>query len=288
LTISQVVSASLGAGLERLVSNDPGVRIDGGPEFVHQARVATRRLRSDLKTFKDLLDPEWVGRIRAELKWLGGALGRVRDADVLGEQLRAYAAAAEETDAEGFAVLLVRLARQRTAALADLGEVLTDARYVRLLREVEEAAGDLPLADGVDGSDSAAATCGALVHSAWKRVDKRVRALGSEPASADLHRVRIAAKQLRYASEATEVALGGDARRLAKSAKEVQTILGDHQDTVAAQLWARAAVDSLKPAGIVVAGEVVALERARQERSRMAWSQSWRDLHKAAKKHGPW
>jgi CHAD domain-containing protein len=288
LTVSDVVSASLRAGLERLVSNDPGVRIDENTGFVHQARVATRRLRSDLETFADLLQPEWVERVRDDLKWVGGALGRVRDADVLADRLRSYAQSAGEADAEGFAVLLVRLARHRMVALSELREVMTDARYVRVLREVEEAAAALPLAEGVDGSASAAPACRARVRRAWKRADRRIRLLGPQPTDVELHRVRIAAKQLRYAAEAAEASLGRDARRLAKAAAGVQATLGHHQDTVAAQLWAREAVDSLKPAGVLAVGEVVALERVRQEESRLKWAKSKRHLRKAAKKRPPW
>ena len=61
----------------RLDPSDPPV-LD-----VHQARVAARRLRSDLKTFSLLLEPGWVGRVRDELRWVGDALGAVRDTDVL-------------------------------------------------------------------------------------------------------------------------------------------------------------------------------------------------------------
>ena len=46
-------------------------------------RVATRRMRAILRAARPLLDPEWVRSLRAELGWLGGALGPVRDLDVL-------------------------------------------------------------------------------------------------------------------------------------------------------------------------------------------------------------
>jgi CHAD domain-containing protein len=42
---------------------------------VHQARVATRRVRSTLRTFSKLLDEEWTDRLRADLKWLADLLG---------------------------------------------------------------------------------------------------------------------------------------------------------------------------------------------------------------------
>ena len=62
-SIGDVVRASLTNGLDRLLAHDVPLRVepwDPAPEDIHQARVATRRLRSDLKTFGGLLDPVWV------------------------------------------------------------------------------------------------------------------------------------------------------------------------------------------------------------------------------------
>src|SRR5207302_7869472 len=64
------VRAAMAAGTARLLRHDPGVRIGDDAEDVHQARVATRRLRSDLRTFRSLLDEEQSGALRAELKWI--------------------------------------------------------------------------------------------------------------------------------------------------------------------------------------------------------------------------
>src|SRR5436190_23325302 len=92
------VRAAMAAGVARLLRHDPGVRIGDDPEDVHQARVATRRLRSDLRTFSPLLDGEWLEALRDELRWLGAALGAVRDADVLADRLRRQAATLPEAD----------------------------------------------------------------------------------------------------------------------------------------------------------------------------------------------
>jgi CHAD domain-containing protein len=75
----------------RLVAHDPRVRLGDDPEDVHQARVATRRLRSDLRTFHSLLDEEWTQSLRRDLKSIGGDLGGVRDTEVLLDRLRAHA-----------------------------------------------------------------------------------------------------------------------------------------------------------------------------------------------------
>ena len=86
-TVDAVIRHAISDPVAKLVANDPVVRIGEDPEGVHQARVATRRLRSHLRTFRDLLDPEWAQSLRDELGWLGDELGAVRDADVLLERL---------------------------------------------------------------------------------------------------------------------------------------------------------------------------------------------------------
>ena len=87
-TAADVLTAGLMRAAVRLIENDPGVRIGEDDEAVHQARVATRRMRSDLRTFAPLLDEGWSTPLRDELRWLGDALGEVREADVLMLRLR--------------------------------------------------------------------------------------------------------------------------------------------------------------------------------------------------------
>ena len=88
-TPTDVVRAAIARSTARLLAHDPGVRLGDDPEDVHQARVATRRMRSDLRTFRRVLDEDWDESMRDELKWLGGLLGAVRDTDVLLDRLEA-------------------------------------------------------------------------------------------------------------------------------------------------------------------------------------------------------
>src|SRR4029077_17095437 len=88
-TVADLVRAAILRSLRQLVAYDPAIRLSDDPESVHKARVATRRLRSDLRTFRPVLEREWSEPLRAELQWLGRALGKVRDADVLLDALAA-------------------------------------------------------------------------------------------------------------------------------------------------------------------------------------------------------
>jgi len=82
------VRAMIARQVAELLAHDPGTRLGKDPEELHQARVATRRLRAVLRAARPLLDPAWTESLRAELSGLGGALGPVRDLDVLLERLR--------------------------------------------------------------------------------------------------------------------------------------------------------------------------------------------------------
>jgi inorganic triphosphatase YgiF len=135
-----VVKAAIAASVIRVLIHDAGVRLGDDPEDVHQARVGTRRLRSDLRTFRSVLDQEWVEPLRAELKWIADLLGAVRDADVLGDRLRAQAAELPEVDAAGFAPVLRRLADEREGARTKLLEAMDGPRYVVLLDRLVLAA----------------------------------------------------------------------------------------------------------------------------------------------------
>ena len=78
-----------------------------------------------------------------------------------------------------------------------------------------------------------------LIGRTYRRVDGHVRAADRRPNGPDrdveLHEARKAAKRLRYATEAAAPVLGASAERLIKGTKNVQELLGDHQDAVVAR-----------------------------------------------------
>ncbi len=76
--IGDIATGCIATALDRLLDNDLLIRFDPSEppvEGVHQARVASRRLRSDLKLLGMALDPEWLAQVRTDLKWLGEILG---------------------------------------------------------------------------------------------------------------------------------------------------------------------------------------------------------------------
>jgi CHAD domain-containing protein len=280
-TVGDVVQNSIADGYGRLLDHDYRLRLHPGdppPHAVHQARVATRRLRSDLQTFRAFLDPVWLRHTTAELKWLGNRLGQVRDADVL----------AQRVDSAGTEELRRRLAAQRRGFSAELAEAINGDRYMHLLEWLHAGSHNPPLyvdprtrrksgrTPGAD--DPARDVLPAVVRRPWKRVRRRVRQAGRKPSDAQLHRIRIASKQLRYAAEAADPVIGKAARRTARRAKDLQTLLGDHHDAVAAERWLQGvALDGTGSAGFA-AGQLACAAQAQQRQLRRAWRGEWATL----------
>ena len=279
----EVLAAAVTSSVTRLVANDPGVRQGSDPEAVHQARVATRRLRSDLRTFRRVVDAGWCEPLRDELKWLGERLGEVRDADVLLARLEARLDALPHADAIGARHLLDALREQRADARDTLLAAMRSDRYLALLDRLVDATHHVPpaLDVGAEGSrnvdDLDDIELESLVRKPWKKLRRAVEDLEHEPPDEALHAVRIRAKRVRYAAEAIAPAVGRDAKRFARRITDVQDILGEHQDAVVAEQWLR---DQLGPQSsgpmLFVAGELAAIERAAARTARSRFPSVWR------------
>jgi CHAD domain-containing protein len=282
-TVADVVRSSLRAGLDRLLAHDVQLRLaspDPAIDDVHQARVATRRLRSDLKTFGAILDPVWREHVRSELKWLSAILGELRDRDVLSDGFTRAPIAVNQ-----------RLAVQRVDAGRRLAEVLSSERYVNLVDRLHAGAERLPLAAAAEreAQRSAADVLPSLVGARWRALRRQVRRAGPRPSATQLHQIRIKSKQLRYAAEAATPVIGKPAQRTASAAEDVQSVLGEHHDAVAAEAWLRdewvdeagdATSTTISSAVSFEVGRLVAEAHQRQEESAEQWTEAWAKLSK--------
>lgn len=270
----EVIRNTLAESVANLLRHDPLVRTGRDPEAVHQARVATRKLRSNLRTFAPLLDVEWTEPLRSELGWLALSLGAVRDREVLLERLRERAKSLPASDQRSAGALLGLLEAEIDQLRHKLEADLDSQRYVELLDRLVAAAhapATLPEAD-----QPAVGLLPALATTPWRRLRSAVRQLAEAPADAELHRIRILAKRARYAAEAVAPVAGQDATAFARAAAKLQTVLGEHQDSVTAQAWLRQARVAGRRA--FVAGELIALERIAAEHARADWPKAWRSL----------
>jgi len=269
-----VIKHVLAESIASLLKHDPLVRTSGDPEAVHQARVATRKLRSHLRTFGPLLDPEWTEPLRSELGWLALGLGAVRDREVLFERLSERARSLPASDLRSanslLHILQVEIATLRTKLMAELDSV----RYVDLLERLvvaSQAPATLP-----DADEPASKVLPPLAAGPWRRLRSAIKQLPETPTDPELHRIRILAKRARYAAEAVAPVVGKAADAFARAAAKLQTILGEHQDSVTAQAWLRSARISGRRA--FVAGELIAMEHVAAEDARAKWPKVWQAL----------
>jgi len=279
---SDLFRAYAGAQVQAIRERDPEVRRDV-PDAVHKFRVATRRLRSALATYRPVVDREAGDRIRVELKWLAGELGVARDAEVQREH---FAAEVAEQPAE---LVMGRVAGRiddhlrgvykegRTRALA----ALESERYFRLLETLDDLIAKPPL---VGDDRKAKKQIHDLLDHDWKRMRKAVRRAETAETTAEqdheLHEVRKAAKRLRYAAESAVPVLGDEATDLAARAEEVQEVLGEFQDSVVSRDFLRqlAVQVHLEGGNAFTFGRLHAAEELRGLHAREAFFKLWPTL----------
>jgi CHAD domain-containing protein len=256
------------------------VRLDAGPEGVHQMRVGARRLRSDLRTFDDLLADGWVDPMRDELRWLATALGKVRDADVLRIRFEQQTGSLPPEDADSIPALVRRLARERDEALEAAVALLGSERYGALLDQLVDAAQAPALTPAA--AKPAVDVLTTHVRGAWRKLSKAAGRLGDDPSADELHRVRILAKKARYAADVAVPVLGKPARVLSSTLADLQDVLGAGNDAAVAEAWLRSAASSGTRTQALVAGHLVAVQRREIEEA----AGQWRSVWKAAAKQG--
>lgn len=218
--------------VRRLRTSEPHVRTDR-PEGVHQMRVALRRLRSALASYRPLFEPSITEPLRAELAWLSGVLGPARDLEVL----RAHVADRLEADGHGDMLLRAQvdhqLGAQRDAAVAEVCAVLDGARYRRLRRALDQFVAAPPTTTAAGAKASSALP--RRVAKSWRLLKAAVQdaqEIGLDEATRRqrLHEARKKAKRARYAAEVARPRSDRSAKEFLRAMKRVQTALGHTQD----------------------------------------------------------
>ena len=274
--------------IAHLKDNDPLVRADA-PDAVHQMRVACRRLRAALATFRPLLDRSVTDPIRDELRWIAGELGAARDAEVIRDHLLAVVAAEPPALRRGPVVRRVRTtmdARYREAHDRGLAGLRT-TRYYDLLDALDRLLVCPPLAEGA--AELGRPALAKFAKGTWRkirRLHEQLSMLGTaEGAGVDvaaerdavLHEIRKAAKRARYAGEALTPVFGTAAEGYAEVMAEIQSALGEHQDTVVIRQELLALADAASDAGesTFTYGRLHALAQGQGERTVRAFEEVW-------------
>jgi CHAD domain-containing protein len=271
-----VIERALTRSVERLMRNDGLVRLGDDDEAIHQARVAVRTLRADLRTFVPMLDAEGSAALRRDLAPLADLLGATRDADVLTARVARRLVNFSAQDAKELQFLLTRLNDQRNVAVEQLATFMRSGDYFSLLNRLGDVA-DLVV------REPPASALVALAQAPWRRLTRDVDHLSKDPSDQALHATRLRVKRARYAVEAVLPAAGKPFRSLAKSLAGLQDVLGEHQDAVVmGEFLRQAVVGTRKTATLFVAGMVAGIEHRAAAEARFAWRHAWHETRRAA------
>ncbi len=274
-TAGAVVRHTLANSVTQLLTHHAGIWLGDDHEDVHQFRVAARRLRSDLHTFGQLLDQRRTTWLRDELKWLGSEVGLARDVDVLSERLHAQMGDLGPNHSRAIRALSQRLDENIAAARQHVEASLSSERYVALLDALVDSTHNESLESTEFGDTLARDMFVEPVRSPWRKLKKAADALGPDSADTDFHAVRIRAKRARYAAEAVAQVYGREVRRFARAVAQVQSVLGDHQDTAVAEEWLRRAAKEIPSTRLAVA-ELVTIERHDRSELRNKFKSVWK------------
>jgi CHAD domain-containing protein len=231
----KAVQAALEGCLARISACDPDAQRRDS-EGIHRLRTSTRRLRSELRAFRDLVESRWRLPLETELKWLADLLGAVRDLDVQLARLRKAAADALGADAEVVVPLFRTLeARHETASQA-LHEGLQSKRYRKLIGLLNRSMQQPQLED--EAWERCRTVLPPLAKAAWRRVRKGAQSLKPSDPDSEFHELRKRAKRARYVAELISPIIcrrkNPSAERFIRLMTQVQDTLGEHQDAVVA------------------------------------------------------
>lgn len=282
MTVEQALQAIAAGCISQMQGNEAGVMQGGDPEHVHQMRVGLRRLRSLFKMFEDLA-PLPAG-VDEELRWLGSELGAARDWEVLaGDTLSDIMH--EEADAALLPPLQQAAQAEADSNRARAATAVASVRYARLL---------LGLIAWLHGArwqrdaspehrQALAAPVGRFARQVLKQGERRIKRRARGLAHADAparHRLRIAAKRMRYATEfLASLYPQRQVRPFVRALTALQDSLGRLNDASVAQDLLRDLAQR-QPAQALAAGFVCGLLHAREPKELRTLCKRWKALRK--------
>ncbi|MGD0234481.1 MAG: CHAD domain-containing protein, partial [Syntrophorhabdales bacterium] len=263
----------------------PGVQRDIDSEFVHQARVATRRMRSAFRLFRDAIPDRTAAYLAGEMKWLGGKFGVVRDIDVFLLNLPRFKGKIESLPGKKKRALENLIEKHRHGLRDTLYQALESPRYKTLERRfVQFLERPLP-------SSPRAPLAAKMVHEVApvlipEKLDAAVRqgrTVLAKPKLKEFHNLRIRMKRLRYACEFMAPAYDGALDPFIERAVEIQDCLGELQDTVFTREFIESLYDEWRgeavgPDLFFILGEMYQLQAEIARERREAFGRIWQSF----------
>ena len=225
---------------KQLAEQLDGVRAAEDIEFIHRARVASRRLRSALKMFPDCFDAKTMKRWRKQIRRITEGLGDARDKDVQIDFLCGILSAVTDKSCfPGIVRLLAQLEHERdllqptvikAADRLAASKVLEEMQAVTKAVLVELKGAEAKGLEPGDYSDFARAQTRRHVPGRLEEMLRYQDSLQNLDDRQRHHAMRIAAKRLRYTVEIAKPVYGPALDEILAAVKRVQTLLGDVHD----------------------------------------------------------
>ena len=257
--------------LEALEGAAATVRIGGDPAAVHRFRVAARRSRALIRASEPLVG-DTLHDVDRELRWFARAAAETRDLDVLLEHLRDVLGGVGGKD--GGEALVSELERQRIVAHDGLAAALNTRRFWVLTAMFQEQLQELRVEDDDVRLDD-------LAERQTRKLVAAHDALPTDPVDDALHALRIRAKRARYAAELAARLEGGRMAPLLDTLKDLQELIGDHQDAVVAAERIRE-MGRGRPSEAVLF--ILEVEERRRRAARADLPSAWRRFERAAER----
>ena len=214
--------------------HEPGARLGEDPEELHDLRVASRRVRTALRLFKAVL-PEEADGLRDELRWVASSLGEVRDFDVQLDSLERWRAGLTgEGDPEALEDLKATLEERRAKSRETMLRLLNSGPYTELVENLG-AMLENGAAGGTGSGRPVREIAPEIIRGAYRKLRKAGDRITENSPPEDYHEVRKRARRLRYAVEFLRRVSGKPADEWIQRLKDLQDVLGDHQDAVVAR-----------------------------------------------------
>lgn len=263
--------------------NEAGIIADQDSEFLHEYRVALRKIRSAISLFGGVYEQEQTAALKRRLADLMAPTGRLRDLDVYLLECGKYHDLLPETLHEGLTMMIDAFRQERWQEHQKIARLLQSPEYAAAIAGLEEIfAADSGPARGPKASRPMHDYARRLIQGRYRKVCKLMSRIDERSADAELHELRINCKKLHYLMEFFAHLLPrAPFKALIAPLKELQGKLGLFNDCSVQQESLRVFLDCRPPkecrderAMTMTIGALIAIlhQRQTQERARIVAS----------------
>ena len=245
------------------LANEQGIIADLDTEFLHDYRIALRKIRSVLSLFKGVYDPEQTAALKARFAALMAPTGPLRDLDAYLLEQQGFHALVPEQMHVGLDRMFARLRDRREAEQAKLSAHLCSKAYRKDVKALTRLfARRRKLLPGPNASRASFDLACELIWKRYRRIHRVAAGLTAETPDEEVHELRIECKKLRYLMEFFgPVFPQNDFKMVVKALKKLQDSLGLFNDCAVQQTGLQAFADDLgdEPGQFEIAQSVGAL-----------------------------